>query len=275
MRRRNVMLLACLGLGISFAAAPVTINGLSLEQAEAAAASKKPKSKSSVAKRKATTKKATKKAASKKSTKSAAVKTGRAAVVALSPRDMIDSEQLAPGLVDSAATKTPVELLTDYKTSLQEGDLETAAAVLRLAVGHSPDQATMLTANELVGVTLDATDTEVVLTLGGSEKAKAVEAIAGRSSGSADTDSGSRIGSAHAAIAHGPQMSPLACLTSYRIAVRHRDPESAAFSLNCATGGKVDETAVERTNALLNITADRLPVAGLAALASGTSLPLR
>jgi hypothetical protein len=275
MHRRNIMLLAGLTLGIGFASAPVTVSGLSLEQAEAAAASsKKPKSaKASAAKRKATTKKSTKKAA-RKSTKSAAVKSGRAAATPLSPREMIDSEQLAPGLIDSVATKTPVELLTDYKTSLQEGDLETAAAVLRLAVGYRPDQTTMLTANDLVGVTLDATDTEVVLTLSGSEKAKAVEALALRSAETAGTDQ-DRIGSAHAAIAHGPQMSPLACLSSYRLAVRQRDAESAAFSLNCATGGKVSEAAVEQTNALLNITAERLPVAGLAALASGNSLPLR
>jgi hypothetical protein len=278
-RRRTFLRYGCaFSLAVAVMAAPVALSrhGLGTATAQAATAKKPVKSKGKAkpaAKAKATKggKKAKAKGPSKAAAAKTAVKTGRAA---LTQRELLDDTQFAPGLIDTAGSKTPVELLSEYKTTANEGDLESAAVLLRLASGEPLNHALVVATNDLIGVSLDSEDTAGLVELDRSPRTQMVIGVVKSSTAAADPQPSERISAAHTAVAATLPSSALNCLSAYKLAAGQGDAQSAAFALACANRQPVDEADVAKANALLGV-ASPVPPARLVALASGAALPQR
>lgn len=277
-RRRSFFLYGCvLSLAAAFAVAPVALSrsGLSATTAHAAPAKKaaKPKGKAAKpdAKAKSKTAKGGKKAkaAPKAAASKKVVKTGRAA---LTQRELLDDNQFAPGLIDTAGSKTPVELLAEYKETANEGDLESAAVLLRLATGEPLNHGIVAATNTLIGVSLDHEDTNGLIELDNTPRTQMVVGVVKSSANSSVAEPTERISAAHTAVAATLPSSALNCLSAYKLAATQGDAQSAAFALACANRQPVDEEDVAKADALLGI-ASPVPPARLVALASGAALP--
>jgi hypothetical protein len=283
--RRNLLAAGCaLVLGFGFASLPVSLGassgfGTGID-AQAAPAKKKKAKASSKSSAKASAKsksrakpKTRSKSAAASKGKKVAVKEGRSSTP--SQAWLVDPDQLAPGTVDEAGSKPPVEVLADYGASLRDDDFETAAVLLRLLHGTDPDRAAINTANDLVGIKLDTEDTAVLLELSSTARTEAAAKIAAQKS---EPDvkgptTGERVGTAHDVIATASSGSALICLSAYKRAMGERDAEAAAFSLTCASRGQVEPATAARINAVLNIPAEPAPKAPL--LAGTGQIPTR
>ncbi|MGQ4273687.1 hypothetical protein [Terrihabitans sp. B22-R8] len=255
MKLTHTVLTGC-ALAFVLAAAPVglslSMNPLAASQAEAAPAKKSAKAKAK-SKGKAV-RKAARTGKGKAAGKKVSVKNARTDPP--SKIYLVDSDQLAPGLVETAGAKTPIELLAAYKTSAQDGDLETAAVLLRMAAGEDLTRPIVAQTNGLVGISLDTADTSAVVEIAATARAEAAAEVAVQKAATPTEipAQGERVGAAHAAMARAPQVSPLICLSAYKNAAHRGDAQSAAFALACANRGKVDEADVRQANDLLGVT---------------------
>lgn len=182
------------------------------------------------------------------------VKSGRAAA-SDSPLAGIDKNQLAVDHLSDAGKKSTLALLKSYKETLRDGDFETAAILLRLAAGETPDRKLIVTVNDLLGVPLDTTDTQVLLEVAQAARADAVAGDINNPDAPKPVDSpvGARIHAAHAAVAETPQRSRIAGLRAYKQAIALENPEAAALALAALVETPLAPETVAAANELLGI----------------------
>ncbi len=276
------MILSCAAC-IAFAVAPlrVDVSTRALELAGAfaatakpaapakAAAQAKPATAAKPAAKAATAKPVAKgkkvaKAKSKKSKKFAKGRNrgkGKPAAVAALPLDRLDAAQVEPNMVKDAGAKSAIELLASYKRAVNEGDLETAAVLLRVTSGHRLTHEIVSQANELLGVTLDGDDREVLVQLSGSPRtAEVANAVAPKAEAAGATTFKGRIGAVHAAANAAPRTSALDCLAAYKRAVETGRSDSAGIALAAAIRKPVDEPTVHEANELLGLAASQVNI---------------
>ena len=182
------------------------------------------------------------------------VKSGRAAATKSLAVDGVDKNQLAVDHLKDAPKKSPLELLASYKEVIGEGDLETAAVLLRLAANEEPNHQLVTRVNDLLGITLDTQDTEVLLEIARARRADTVmENVAKADPEEASSPVGARIQAAHETVAEAPRRSQLEALAIYKRAVTEQNTEAATLALRGLVQGPVDAATVERANALLGL----------------------
>lgn len=195
-------------------------------------------------------KKASKKAAKKKSKKED-VKTGRAALT-----QGVDKDQLAVDHLKNAGRKSPLALLSSYKETIEDGDFETAAILLRLAADGTPERKDVNEVNDLLGIHLDTQETQVLLEVARASRADTViENVEERlSDGGAapDKDAKSRIDAAHAAV-ETARHAPVRALAIYKRAVLEGNEEAASLALAAVAGGPANEDVEEEARSLLRL----------------------
>lgn len=201
-------------------------------------------------------KKAAKKASKKKkqiaSGKGKKVKHGRAA---LSPMEKIDKGQLATDHLSGAENKSTLDLLVSYKETLRQGDLETAGVLLRLIANETPSHDVATVVNDLIGMPLDTTDTDVLIQIARADRADAVAGDTAKKSVDEKVASplGERIHAAHAAVQAAPRTPRIEALAAYKHAVTEGNAEAAAVALSGVVQGPLDEAVVNTANALLEV----------------------
>jgi hypothetical protein len=137
---------------------------------------------------------------------------------------------------------------------VQEGDLETAAVLLRIAADAEITHPLVVQTNDLIGVALDTQDTQVLVEIGATSRAAAVsKAVAPKPASRAATPNNARIDAAHALVAAAPRTSAIDYLGAYKFAVLAGNSEAAALALAGALRRPVDEGSVIQANALLGL----------------------
>jgi hypothetical protein len=201
--------------------------------------------------------------------KKESVKSGRAAASS-SPMDGVDKNQLAVDHLKNAAAKSPLDLLSSYKEVLRDGDLETAAVLLRLAANEEPSHQLVTRVNDMLGVALDTQDTQALLEIARARRADTVieNGAEKRPDDAVASPVGSRIHAAHQAVADAPRRSRLDALAIYKRAVTEHNPEAAALALSGIAQGPVDVALVTQTNELLGLEDAIIPAEQIAGQAA-------
>ncbi len=181
------------------------------------------------------------------------VKTGRAAAGA-SALANVDKNQLAIDHLSGAETKSPLDVLASYKETVHEGDLETAGVLLRLAAQDTPDHALITQVNDLLGISVNTEDTEILLQIARGSRANAFakDAPATKSAALAASPVSTRVQLAHAAVESVPRSSRIEALGVYKRAVAEERSDLAALALG-AVVGTLDEETVTKANTLLGL----------------------
>ena len=178
---------------------------------------------------------------------------GAKAPVELTQKNL-DPAHVAADLLQDAGQKSPLELLGSYKQTVEQGDLETAAVLLRVAADAEISHPLIVQANDLLGVALDTQDTEVLVEIGRTPRAAAVtRAVAPKPAAPAATPNNARIEAAHALVAAAPRTSTIDYLGAYKFAVLAGNSEAAAVALAGALRKPIDEGSVIQANALLGL----------------------
>lgn len=242
MRRSSLFqmpLAALLGLGV--AVMPVEFNPSNLrftvDHAEAASKSSKQNAK--------------KKRSARKTVRKSSARRGKAPAKAVRT---LDSEHIAPEIVADAGKKPPLELMSDYKRMVEEGDLETAAVLLKLATQKPVTQALVGEVNILLGVSLDSQDAEALVEIAGTNRAVEVAALV--SPADAPSKLSERLEHAHAAVSsmHGAAVgSPVERLAAYKRAIAARNLPAAVVALRAAAKTEVSDGTVFVANSLLGL----------------------
>jgi ribosomal protein L12E/L44/L45/RPP1/RPP2 len=184
--------------------------------------------------------------------------------------DGVDKNQLAVDHLKDAAAKSPLDLLSSYKEVLRDGDLETAAVLLRLAANEEPSHQLVTRVNDMLGIALDTQDTQALLEIARARRADTViENVAEkRPDAAVASPVGSRIHAAHQAVADAPRRSRLDALAIYKRAVTEHNPEAAALALSGIAQGPVDVALVAQTNELLGLEDAIIPAEQIAGQAA-------
>lgn len=165
-----------------------------------------------------------------------------------------DSEHIAPEIVENAGKKPPLELLSDYKRVVGEGDLETAAVLLKLAAQKPVTQVLLGEVNLLLGVVLDSQDAAALVEISGTARTAAVAAQVAAED--APSKLSERLEHAHAAVSsiHGAAVgSPVERLAAYKRAIDARNLPAAVVALRDAAKSQIDGATVVSANSLLDL----------------------
>ncbi len=282
---RPAIVLSCAAC-LAFAVAPlrVDVSTRAIETAGAfAATAAKPAAKTatpakSAAKAAPAKAKKVTKAKGKKSRKAAKSKSrgkGKPTAVAALPLDRLEAAQVEPDMVKNAGSKSAIELLASYKQAVNEGDLETAAVLLRVTSGHKLTHEIVSQANELLGVTLDGDDREVLVQLSASPRtAEVANAVAPKTEAADVSTFEGRISSVHAVANAAPRTSALNCLVAYKRAVETGRSDTAGIALAAAIRKPVDEPTVHEANELLGLTSSQVNIPEVASSGRSAAVPV-
>jgi hypothetical protein len=180
------------------------------------------------------------------------LKSGRAAA---SPMASVDKNQLAVDHLAGAEAKSPLDLLASYKETVREGDFETAGVLLRLAAQSTPDHELITQLNDVLGISMNTEDTEILLQIARASPANAFakDMPVAKSPEPTASPVSTRVQLAHAVVESAPKVSRIEALGVYKRAIAEERSDIAALALGSVVQGTLDEEAVTKVNTLLGL----------------------